>query len=260
MSGPTLPADCPCPWLRHPDGAPWIYRPNLNCAHHGRRYRPATATVTPIGQHMTELTKWPRLLVVGGPITEEQADEVLIRTANPWLLQVNDRGWSAIVAACFHLDVAEYGHATAESTRAAIERYGLLELGLLYTSRISSTWIGGPHGWCDWSGRIGCSTYNIGKWPDADHVTAEWELIARTFPYLDLTAQLITDEGAGHMAAEWRIKGGTAERRTPGAQITKPTELGEVDLLSRLLSGGERGVGTDRLRAALARVEDALTH
>lgn len=45
----TLPANCPCPWIRHPDGAPWIYRPAPTCRHHGRAYQPAPlATVTPI--------------------------------------------------------------------------------------------------------------------------------------------------------------------------------------------------------------------
>ncbi|QPL14111.1 hypothetical protein QEH48_gp082 [Streptomyces phage TurkishDelight] len=209
---------------------------------------------------MTGLTKWPRLLVTGQPITPEQADEVLIRTANPWLLQVNDRDWNATVARVFNLDVADYGHATMESTRAAVERYGLLELSLIYTSRISSSWIGGPHGWCDWDGRIGSSNYNIGKWPEADHVTAEWELIARTFPYLDLTAQLVTNEGAGQVAAEWRVKNGTAEPCTPGAQITELTELSEADVIGRLFLGGERGVPEDRLRDAAARVLASRTH
>ncbi|MGW4731774.1 hypothetical protein ACWEQC_21870 [Streptomyces shenzhenensis] len=210
---------------------------------------------------MTDLTKWPRLLVTGEPITPEQADEVLIRTANPWLLQVNDRAWNATVARVFDLDATEYGHATAESTRAAVERYGFLDLTLIYNSRIGSSWIGGPHGWCDWDGRIGCSNYNIGKWPDVEDVTEDWELIARTFPYLDLTAQLVTDEGAGHVAAQWRVKDGTAELRAPGEQLAELTELGELgDLFDRLLAGGERGVPEDRLRAAAARVQAARTH
>ncbi len=43
-----LPADCPCPWVRHPDGAPWIYRPSPSCPHHGRTFRDRLATVAPI--------------------------------------------------------------------------------------------------------------------------------------------------------------------------------------------------------------------
>lgn len=46
MTRRELPDDCPCPWVRHPDGDPWIPWPDPNCPHHGRRYRPAT--VTPI--------------------------------------------------------------------------------------------------------------------------------------------------------------------------------------------------------------------
>jgi uncharacterized protein YeaC (DUF1315 family) len=208
---------------------------------------------------VTELTKWPRLLVTGQPITEHQADEVLIRTMNPWLLQVNDRDWHAAVAAVLGLELNQHGYADPDSIRAAIRRYGVLNLQYLYTSRIASSWIGGPHGWCNWDGRIGCSNYNIGKWPDEETVTAEWEAIAAAFPFLHLTAQLITDEGAGHLVAEWRVAGGHAELRDPGTQITDLTELGAGDLLGRLFVGGERGVDTTRLTRAAARVRTAHT-
>lgn len=46
---------------------------------------------------MPDLTKWPRLLVTGTPVTEEQANEILVRTANLWLLPGNDRDWTATV-------------------------------------------------------------------------------------------------------------------------------------------------------------------
>lgn len=207
---------------------------------------------------MTELTKWPRLLVVGQNITPEQADEVLIRTANPRLLQVNDQAWNATVARVLGLELGKYGHATTESVEEAVTRYGFLELVYLYTSRIASSWIGGPHGWCDWDGRIGCSTYNIGKWPDLEDVTEDWKLIAREFPYLNLTAQLVTEEGEGDLAAEWRVQAGRAELVPVGAQITDVTALGAGDLFGRLLVGGERGVPEDRLATAAARVQAGL--
>lgn len=44
-----LPADCPCPHIRHPDGSPWVVRPDPDCPHHSRVYHaPPPATVTPI--------------------------------------------------------------------------------------------------------------------------------------------------------------------------------------------------------------------
>lgn len=44
-----LPADCPCPSVRHPDGSPWVYRPDAACPHHGAIFRPLPpATVIPI--------------------------------------------------------------------------------------------------------------------------------------------------------------------------------------------------------------------
>lgn len=48
MTRRTLPTDCPCPWVRHPDGNPWIYRPNPDCPHHGQTRRLQPTTVTPI--------------------------------------------------------------------------------------------------------------------------------------------------------------------------------------------------------------------
>lgn len=48
MTGRQLPADCPCAWVRHPDGDPWIYRPDPTCPHHGQRPQARLATVTPI--------------------------------------------------------------------------------------------------------------------------------------------------------------------------------------------------------------------
>ncbi|MFD8509651.1 hypothetical protein ACFV27_00695 [Streptomyces antimycoticus] len=202
-----------------------------------------------------ELTKWPRLLVTGQPITEGQANEILIRTANLWLLHTNDRAWTADVGDILGTETGKFGMWTPESIRRVVEELRCLDLKWLYTSRIASSWIGGPHGWCDWDGAIGATTYNIGKWPEVEDVTAEWQTIAAAFPYLDLRAQLITDEGAGSLAAEWTVSAGRAVHREPAPGdplITEPRELGEMDVLARLFVGGERGVPLPRLRAAVA--------
>jgi len=206
---------------------------------------------------VTDLTKWPLLLVTGQPVTEEQANEILIRTVNPWVLAVNDRAWNATVARILGIELNDHGHFTHGSITEACERLKTIELEFLYNSRVSSAWIGGPHGWCDWDGRIGCSNYNIGKWPDAESVTEEWQRIAEAFPYLDLTAQLVTGEGAGELAAEWRIVAGHAEHQTPGEQIAEHTPLSDETILGRFLGFvGERGVSEDRLSAAVAQVRE----
>lgn len=205
-----------------------------------------------------DLTKWPRLLVAGSQVTPEQADEILIRTANLYLLDGNDKTWTATVYRAFGLTPGKFANATIESIRAVTEELDVLPLTLLYTSRIASSWIGGPHGWCDWDGRIGASTYNIGKWPDRETVLTEWETIAAAFPYLDFTAQLLADEGDGPVLGQWRVQDGHAIEEKPGEPVTARTELTEGQLLARFLGpGGERGVTEDRLTAAIERVRAA---
>ncbi|WP_106239822.1 hypothetical protein [Nonomuraea fuscirosea] len=123
---------------------------------------------------MIDLTKWPRLLVVGEPVTREQASEILVRT-DDWFLSTNDRAWKAAVEGL----AAEYGMPAEPPFSADIEtkksawagkrewrqRVGVLQLEYLGNARIASPWIGGPKGWCDWDGRIGCGNYNVGKYP-----------------------------------------------------------------------------------------------
>lgn len=217
-------------------------------------------------------TKWPRLLVTGQPVTETQADEILIRT-NQWrLLFGNDHDWVAAVEQV----ASEFGRPTEPQRgpdhdaylaelrnhrpvmEAWLERAGILQLSYLGNDRVMSSWIGGPHGWCDWDGRIGCSTFNIGKWPSDDQVTGDWEAVAEAFPYLDLTAQCVDEEGEGQVAAQWRVVGGTVEYDPqPTEQIRSADELDEEQVVGHVLGigfGSERGVSVDRLRQALGRV------
>jgi hypothetical protein len=211
-------------------------------------------------------TKWPRLLVVGENVTEQQADEILIRT-NEWgWLHGNDRAWSAAVE---HV-AGTYGRpgevdkapgedhdawvvrwrAQMDQMRAWEERIGVLQLSYLSNEQVMSSWIGGPHGWCNWAGEIGCSTYNLGKWPSEEAVTEDWTAIAAAFPFLDLTAQCVENEGDGALAAEWRVKDGRVEYNPePQKQLRR---IREASLFAVLLPGGERGVSTDRLRQAFA--------
>lgn len=211
-------------------------------------------------------TKWPRLLVVGQPVTEEQADEILIRTQEWRMLFSNDRAWLRTVA-----DVAaEFGRPHEPERRASHDDYlaelsnhwslmeawhkrlGILNLAYLDNDQVMSAWIGGPHGWCDWSGAIGCSTYNIGKWPSTEEVTEDWTAIAAAFPYLDLTAQLLEEEGEGGLGGQWRVAGGAVEyTEEPTAQVCPPAE---IERFAPLFIAGERGVSVSRLRSALARV------
>jgi hypothetical protein len=201
-----------------------------------------------------DLTKWPRLLVVGEPVTHEQANDILVRT-NLWMPCTNDRAWGHDIAVV----LAEHGGPVPSGLwgswtglREWNAHIRALDLHYLHNDRIASAWIGGPHGWCDWDGTIGCTSYNIGKWPTVEAVTDDWQAIAAAWPFLDLRAQLVPDEGeAGASSWEWLVNGGRVETvADPGALIAEPTDPDfQVWNPER-----ERGVSLDRLREAVAQV------
>ncbi|MFD6097180.1 hypothetical protein ACFVWN_20465 [Nocardiopsis flavescens] len=208
-----------------------------------------------------DLTKWPRLLVDGARVTADQADEIIIRTSEPFaMLATNDRPWHEQIARLWGLELGPHGFPTFESRDEARERYGLLDLRYLRNNQIASSWIGGPHGWCDWTGRLHTAHYNIGKWPTIEAVTADATLIAATWPFLDMTVQLVPDEGE-HIAgpvAEWRIRDGAATYRPlpPGTDPIVPPFAITAAYVGRVFEfGGERGVTIPRLRRALAHTE-----
>jgi hypothetical protein len=153
------------------------------------------------------LPKWPALLVKGEKVTPEQAKEILIRTdsfsfssndhtfsaeLNHIVYDVKGKSWSLHedLQKHFGFDWNEAWNYTEEKQKEV----GVLDLQYLHNSQIVSSWIGGPHGWCDWNGNIQTSNYNIGKWPSIEEVYEEWVLIAKTFPFLKLRAQLMNCE------------------------------------------------------------------
>lgn len=183
-----------------------------------------------------DLTKWPRLVVIGNTVTRKQAMEIIIRT-DRLDFSSNDAEFSKQCASyLYRLEATgnrSRGYWTladafeGEGGKTDWDRYQEcrdraqaelqpLELQYLENSRIVSCWIGGSHGWCNWDGKIGCTEHNIGKWPTVDEVYKDWKAIGQTFPYLKLRCQLITDEGAGHIAIEYVVKDGTVTVQEPG--------------------------------------------
>jgi hypothetical protein len=212
---------------------------------------------------MMDLTKWPRLIVVPEkpePVTRQQANEILLRTNGPYF-GTNDQAWEKAVADVLGIEMVQreaggyrYWDMSFTAADAWYKSIGGVDLHYLLNSRITSAWIGGPHGWLDWDGTIGCSTWNIGKWPSREEVTEEWQAIAAAFPYLDLHAQLITDEGEGEVAAQWRVVDGKAALVEPIDRF-RVRELGEMDALIRVIGrGGERGVSLERLTEAIGQI------
>jgi hypothetical protein len=227
-----------------------------------------------------DLTKWPRLLVSGKTVTPAQADEILVRTCVPDYLRGNDPEWAAVVGKIMGFNLGEDWPKDPEIEKdpkrrmawyrerwaardARMDELGIFGGEYLHTSRIASSYICGPHGWCDWDGRIYCDNYNIGKWPSTEEVTTEWTAIAEAFPFLDLTSQLISEEGDGELAGEWRVKDGTAVY-VPEFSPMLPTRTPEqaesaMQAAAASIAFGwtdrERGVSAERLAMAVLRVE-----
>jgi len=208
-------------------------------------------------------SKWPLLIVVGEPVSEARADEILVRTTDWNNLFTNDRAWKRTVMGA----LAKYGHPGSawdehddvdKRLRMVRDGYdwneakGILPLHYLDNDRVASAWIGGSKGWCDWDGTIGCSNYNIGKWPNDEEVTEDWTAIAEAFPWLTLDAQCVNEEGEGGVSGLWHVEGGRVTYAEGECELlTVPN--GEMSFRA-MMPGGERGVDLDRLEGALARV------
>ena len=190
-----------------------------------------------------DFTKWPRLLVVGERVTPEQAEEIILRTTTHFM--TNEREFEAEVVRVLGCSMTKYGSVVLTDFR---KRMNALELSYLDNHRIASCWIGGAHGWCDWDGTIGCTTYNIGKWPSFEEVDEDWSTIAKAFPFLRLRSQLVRDEGEGDVVAEWIVAEGRAVAVDVGPRIAEPTEADWREGRSEI------GITIDRLQAAYVRV------
>ena len=217
---------------------------------------------------MTDLTKWPRLIVVGEKVTGEQANEILVRTFHWHYFSTNDHEWERMVANLVGAP-PDYHEATIKNGMSSEDWHALqdeflatmheLDLAYLYNERIMSSWIGGPHGWCDWDGTIGTSEYNIGKWPSIQDVTEDWKEIAEAFPFLTLTSQLVPDEGDAEMSVvRFEIAEGTVsviEKEEP--LLRQPEELDLERMLNTVRHrNGERGVDFQRLAEAVRQVRN----
>jgi hypothetical protein len=221
------------------------------------------------------LPKWPALLVQGEKVTPEQAKEILIRTdsfsfssndeafsseLNNIVYGVKGKSWSLTenLQKKFGFDWSQACNYTEEKRTEV----GNLDLQYLYNSRIVSSWIGGPKGWCDWDGNIQTSNYNIGKWPSIEEVYDEWDVIARAFPFLKLRAQLMnceaceTDAVDPKPVVEFIVKNGRVTMIEPESQLL---EMKEIDFKGRFLNPlAERGCTIAQFKEAYKYVKQKM--
>lgn len=175
------------------------------------------------------LPKWPALTVVGERVTPDQAAEIIIRT-DSWHFGCNDQDLTRQLRRAAGLspegsrvsDCKEFLK-DMDHDDLVKSRYRVLNIEYLHNARIVSSYIDGPHGWCDWYGRIECSSYNIGKWPDAETVFEEWLLIARAFPFLRLRSQLYNVETSepGEPVVEYAVWDGNVEAKIPEYELKR---------------------------------------
>jgi hypothetical protein len=222
------------------------------------------------------LPKWPALLVQGEKVTIEQAKEIIIRT-DSFYFSSNDGAFTA------ELNNVVYGVRSAsvkliedlqktfgldwnqawDYTEEKQSVVGSLELIYLRNNRIVSSWIGGPHGWCDWEGNIQTSNYNIGKWPSIEEIYEEWKIIAHAFPFLKLRSQLMncetceTDKVDIAPVVEFIVEKGTVIMIEPESQLL---EMTEIDFKGRFLNPlAERGCTLSQFKEAYEYVKHKMS-
>ena len=204
-----------------------------------------------------ELCKYPIMLVVGNPITKEQAYELIIRTSSLYY-STNDAEWEESlneVIYGFKVRMFQYGvfksHLgfTEEGNELydAIYKYqktisaDLKILDLCYVTncyKIATQYYYGPYGWCDWDGKIFSSHFSIGvKYPTCGEIYDEWVTIAEAFPFLDLKCQLVNYDYDGvyekHPTIQFNIKGGKVKFSEPRKFITNIINRLPVDFNDR---------------------------
>ncbi|HSX23274.1 MAG TPA: hypothetical protein VLE97_10925 [Gaiellaceae bacterium] len=151
------------------------------------------------------LPKWPQMVVTGQRLREDLALEVIRRT-DTWFISghgCNDRDGDRRFAERFRMphfhDYAER-HPEGYDWRAHWDRcerwkkaWGAIETEYVRNSWFACSFIHGPHGWCHPDGEISYID-NVGKWPSVEEIFTDWQTLATAFPFLTLTATLMSGE------------------------------------------------------------------
>jgi hypothetical protein len=218
------------------------------------------------------LPKWPALIVKGKPVTQEQAMEIIVRTDH-FSFCSNDKEFEKDIHELIYGVRADWlglndaikekyrlkdFNETWEKQESLEAKYKILDLSYMSNHRILSSWIGGPHGWCDWNGYIGTNNYNIGKYPSVEEVYEDWKKIAKAFPYLELKSQLLNGETCEEGAlpvVEFVVKNGKVKIADPSAMLDYPNNNLHSHMSNLFSPNRERGCTKEQLKNALSFVE-----
>lgn len=155
------------------------------------------------------LPKWPQMIVSGKSVTIDQAKEIIFRTetffteASPYSggnCHDFNRKYrdSAGLNAIQVLRNSPDGARTWTDVDWDRQDYLRRQLGVVLTRYVNNDWasssfVGGPHGWCHPDGTIAFLD-NVGKWPSLAEIVEDWTDIVNAFPYLDLHVTLMSGE------------------------------------------------------------------
>lgn len=195
--------------------------------------------------HEIDLPKWPAFVVAGKPVSKNRAKEIIMRTTDlVWLASNDDEFENQLYSYLgFKGQKEKFNPSKFENFEEVVIRiekeikpvyyeddYGESSLEYCANHRVLSSWIGGAHGWIDWDGNVGCSNYNIGKWPNTEDVFKEWQAIATAFPDLELQCQLFNreasenpPEGKEIPLIQFNVKNGEVEAIKPTGVIANPS-------------------------------------
>jgi hypothetical protein len=217
-----------------------------------------------------DLTKWPHMVVAGRAVTKEQAAEIIIRTTSLWFSSNStsvEKELYKIIDKTFGFeynpktDGTIFDQAFNRKSQQSdfLKHFNKLDLCYLQNHRVLSCWVGGPHGYLNWDGTVGCNNYNIGKWPSVTEIYNEWELIAETFPYLDLQCQLMSGESCEEDTTpviEYIIKEGKVEVKIPTEKLVSNVHyVDPTDIMIQNMYSSTRELG-----CTFKQFEDALQY
>lgn len=152
------------------------------------------------------LPKWPQLMIVGDPVSHEQAKDIIFRTDSALYdpkYHGNDKqfekrfydtsGLTKLTEHCTSQDGDINFIKWYDILDKVEEELQYIELNYVRSSYAYSAYIGGPVGFCSPSGRIFFQE-NVGKWPSVEEVYQDFVNIAKAFPYLKFKATLYDNE------------------------------------------------------------------
>lgn len=143
-----------------------------------------------------KIPKWPQFLITGNSVTIEQAKDIIFKTET-FFTNVgeysggNNHEFNAKYRNDSNLIAIQNDWSKESILRDSL---GTLCHKITYIDNdfAVSMHINGPNGWCHPDGKIWNNQNSGDKYPSADELLSECELIAQAFPYLDFTLTVMS--------------------------------------------------------------------